>query len=122
MQSAAKRKFKRAEVRKQKIISGTAGQFKSLKGDEPSRDVFIYRAHKDTTEDDLKEFAETEGFKVRNLTDVSDLEKWHTQSFILTVPISQLDKALNPDSWPQGICVRRHFPPKEKVVSHHKVE
>ena len=112
-------------ARKKKIISGTktGDKFKTLRGNEPNRDIFIYRVHKDTKMADLQEFAVSEGFTVRKLTDVSDLSRWHTQSFILTVPVSQLEKALAPDSWPEGIYVRRHFSPRKLVDTiHQKVE
>ena len=68
-----------------------------------------------TTQDDVREFLNNEDIEIRDLDVISD-PKWLTKSFKVTVAASQLQKVLDAN-WPEGICVRRFFPPRSKSAA-----
>ena len=116
LSSNEKRRNQRVNARRKKAIAGTAAWYGTLRGDPPNRDVYIYRVHMEATIEDLRKFAISQDLTIKKLSDISNPE-YDTKSYILTVPATQLDKSLNPDTWPEGICVRRYFPPRNKAAT-----
>ena len=114
------RRMRRADQkptkRRHNVITGKGTQFKSLKvGAEPNRDIYVSRVCLTTTQDDVREFLNNEDIEIRDLDVISD-PKWLTKSFKVTVAASQLQKVLDAN-WPEGICVRRFFPPRSKSAA-----
>lgn len=91
--------------RPQNVIRGKGADFKSLKGSEPDREIYVYRLEMTTSEDDMKEFLTSHNISIRKILEVTD-PKWNTKSFRVGVPASQLELALGLD-WPESVCVRR---------------
>ncbi len=66
---------------------------------------------KDTSDDVIKEYIETNGIRVRSFACVSnDLSMY--KSFKLEISVSDMEKVLNADFWPTGVWVRRFYSPK----------
>ena len=101
--------------RKATVYRGTGADYKSLGGVETNTDVYIFSVTKTATIEDLKDYVSTNlKLTVVDLSVVSD-ETWNTKSFKLSVPVSQLDTALNA-AWPTGICVRRwRYVPRKRA-------
>ena len=80
-----------------------------------NRHLFIYGVSGDATEDDLKDWITT-----HLGADLKDLEKIPpslkrppgstSQAFHVTVGLKDYDVLCKPESWPDGIRVRRFFP------------
>jgi len=109
----AKKKLKKRA--RHDTIRGTAVSTSTLKGGkEPDRQVYITRVDKDCATSDVNNHISNQGIEVRKLERRSD-PSWLSDSFILTVPSSHLNKALHPEIWPEGICVRRFYPARTKT-------
>lgn len=109
-------KLKRKQPRKRKFITGSGGAgTNSLSGVEPNRHLFIAGVHPDTEDDHLKSWI-VDKLQV----DLKHFEKLQPSpnrapgsaslSFRVTVPLSDWDTVLKPESWPNGIRVRQFFP------------
>lgn len=72
----------------------------------PDRDLFVYRVHKENTLEKLKDFITSRNVPVRNIERTSHNESKYN-SFKLTVSADDIGRVLDPQFWPQGICVRR---------------
>ena len=84
---------------------------------EPSRDIFIYRVHPDTSERDIEDGIRGRNFEVRDLVCISS-EQSVFKSFKLTVPASQLSSLWTDEfPWPEGVKVRRFFPSRRDQAS-----
>lgn len=98
--------------RPQKVIKGKGEEFKSLKGSEPNRDIYVYRLLLSTTEEDVREFLSDAQIVIRNLVEITD-PKWSTKSYRVSLPSSQLNTALELE-WPLNVCVRKwRFVPRK---------
>lgn len=101
------------ENRRRNVIVGTGSAISGVKGaPEASRDIFIFRLHETTTHEALETFIKKKGCEVRNLARVSN-DNAKYKSFRLTVPKSQFAKLLSDTEWPEGVSVRKYFPPKK---------
>jgi hypothetical protein len=107
--------YPRYHRRRKTTIRGTrAGSNIRIKGaPEPSRDVFVYRVDKGTT--DIEDFLTDNGINSRSVIIVSNNEA-RFSSFKVEVKVSELEKLLDPEFWPDGICVRRFYKPRSKPV------
>ena len=71
-------------------------------------DWYIKKQKKDVKEEDRRDYTATKiGLDVRNIKQISD-ESWHSRSFVITIPASQLQTGQDAE-WPSGIHVRRFF-------------
>lgn len=106
-----KKKMKR--VKNRKAVTGTSTMLSGkLKGaPEPSRDIFVYRVVKDTTESEIQDYIVDNNIAVRGVSKVSNTEA-RFDSFRVEIKVSDLNQVLNASFWPEGICVRRFFKPK----------
>ena len=72
----------------------------------PSRDIFIYRVHKDDGVDVMVDYIRKKGVSVRDITKMShDAAKFN--SFRIVVSSNDADKVLHAQFWPKGIYIRR---------------
>lgn len=75
---------------------------------EPSRDIFVYRVAKGTSEKDIQEYMADNNVNVRSIELVSlDVAKF--SSFKVELRKSDLNRALEAEFWPTGVCVRKYF-------------
>ena len=105
------KKTRQHERKKHKVITGCHkpgnGGFRGAP--EPSRDIFIYRVHQDTSKRDIEDGIRGRNFEARDLVCISS-EQSVFKSFKLTVPASQLSSLLTDEfPWPEGVKVRRFF-------------
>lgn len=75
---------------------------------EPSRDIFVYRLMKDTTEVEVTEYMTKNEMVPRAVTKVSN-QNSKLASFRVEVKASLLKAALDPNSWPENVYVRRYW-------------
>jgi hypothetical protein len=101
---------------KPKAVIGKATNNTSIKAaPEPGRDLFIFRTDKSTTTENLKSYITECGISVRDITILSHSDAAFN-SFKVTVPVSQVEKTLDPEMWPQGIGIRRFWRKRNKAV------
>ena len=99
-----------APNRRPNFIKGTR-ESDHVKGGFKYFDAFVYRVHNDTTDNDLKEFIESEGVEMFDFEKQSN-ESAFTQSFRIRFQTDDYNKVMSPEFWPQGICVRKFYRPK----------
>lgn len=101
--------------RRQRIIKGQkSGGGGSLVGaPEPLRDIFVYRLRKSTKADDVAQHMIDNEMEPQTIELVSH-EDSRFSSFRVQVNASLLQKVLQPDMWPENVCVRRYWQKKKK--------
>jgi hypothetical protein len=97
-------------------IVGTGRSNKIRGAPEPSRDLFVYRVQDGNSSEDIK------GYINDNHVDVRDIEQTSKEgskflSFKVTIRASDMQKVLQPDFWPCGVCVRRFWRPRTQERS-----
>lgn len=104
----------RRRRQKKPPIRGNAPSLGSLKGaPEPSRDIFVYRLLPEIDESMVGKHMLDSNVQVRDIKQMSK-EESRFKSFQITVTRPDLPKVLKPNFWPEGVCVRRFFAPREK--------
>ena len=89
-------------------ITGTSRSDKIRGAPEPSRDIFVYRVAKGTSEKDIQEYMADNNVNVRSIERVSlDVAKF--SSFNVELKKSDLNRALKTEFWPTSVCVRKYF-------------
>ena len=106
------RQLKKQDNRKKRIITGNKENGKFRGAPEPNRDLFIYRADKDTRSADLSSHLKDHGFHVRNIDCVSHPDS-KFKSFRVTLPLSEFKDVFDSAIWPSGVRVRKYVPPKQ---------
>ena len=105
--------------KRHKVITGChkPGNDGFRSASEPSRDIFIYRVHPDTSKRDIEDGIRGRNFEVRDLVCISS-EQSMFKSFEFTVPASQLSSLLTYEfPRPEGVKVRRFFPSRRDQAS-----
>ena len=113
------KKTRQHERKRHKVITGChkPGNDGFRGASEPSRDIFIYRVHPDTSKRDIEDGIRGRNFEARDLVCLSS-EHSMFKSFELTVPASQLSSLLTDEfPWPEGVKVRRFFPSRRDQAS-----
>ena len=113
------KKTRQHERKRHKVITGChkPGNDGFRSASEPSRDIFIYRVHPDTSKRDIEDGIRGRNFEVRDLVCISS-EQSMFKSFKLTVPASQLSSLLTDEfPWPEVVKVRRFFPSRRDQAS-----
>ena len=110
--------LRKQQRQKRRIIQGNAkestGSFRGAP--EPSRDLFIYRVDKDSTDDDLKTHIEASGINIRLLQCVSHSDA-KFKSYRLTVAASQYGELFKDEMWPDGVNIRRYNVPRRSEAN-----
>ena len=115
-QYTQEQKSRNRGLRRKKFVTGTSAS-NTLQGAlEPSRDLCVYRTVKKTEGKDISSYLCSKGIKERSVTKLSKAESKFA-SFKVEVQVSDMNSLLDSDFWPEGICVRRYFRPKEKSRS-----
>ena len=101
--------------RRAKVTKGTGEVPGSLLegAPEPSREIFVFRLTKNTTEAMVTEHMEKLGIQTRGTEKVSH-EDAQFASFKVTVKASDLKTSLDQASWPPNVCVRRYYSRKQQ--------
>ena len=105
---------RRMNNRKAKVVTGVGTKRSDHKvrgAPEPERQLFIYRVDRQTLTEHLKIFIQEAGITVCSLECVSKENSKH-KSFKLSVPLSHFKRLFDDQMWPEGIRVRRYYPPK----------
>ena len=103
-----RRRRERPPQNRRPPIKGTASSSKLRGAPEPSRDLFVYRVTKETVQDDLMEYLKDKHIQPRDIEKLSNTEAKFS-SFRVEVKVSELDTLLDPNFWPEGVCVRRFY-------------
>ena len=82
---------------------------------DPSRFLFIYRVHSDTSTSDLRDFIGDQNVVIRSFDCVSH-EEAKFKSFKLEVSMEDYDKIYNDELWPSGVRIRKYIPPRSEHV------
>jgi hypothetical protein len=88
------------------ITTGIAGNRRLRGGPPPMKDFFLYRVLKPANEDDVIECLNENDIKYNSVLKVSKEEARYC-SFKLTIPVSEIKKAMEPEVWPEGVRIRR---------------
>ena len=105
------KKTRQHERKRHKVITGChkPGNDGFRGAPEPSRDIFIYRVHPDTSKRDIEDSIRGRNFEVRDLVCISS-----EQSMFKSFKLSSL---LTEFPWPEGVKVRRFFPSRRDQAS-----
>ena len=104
--------------RRKKHITGTSRTGKLQGAPEPSRDIFVYRVSKEATETVIGEHMLEQNVEVRRVEKVSNVNAKYG-SFKVELKLSDLEKVLDANFWPEGVCVRRFFQPRKSENHNH---
>ena len=97
---------KRENRQKRLIISGKSTGTR-LKGGPPVvRKFFVYRLDKDTTDDDIMNHLNDKEIKFVSCVRLSNVDATYC-SYCVSVPVDEVDKILDANTWPTGIRIRR---------------
>lgn len=105
---------KKKRQRKPNFITGSGGSsLNSLASVDPNRHLFISGVSADTKEDDLKSWITNLNVDLKHFEKLQPSPKRPpgstSQSFRITVSLTDWEKVIMPESWPNGIRVRRFF-------------
>ena len=85
-----------------------------LKSADRFTDIYIGRCNEDITPEILSEYMKTDlGISARKCEQLTTKIPY-SSAFKVTVHFNDKFKALNPDSWPEGVACRMFFTPKVK--------
>ena len=88
------------------VINGKAPVTR-LKGSPPvTRDFFVYRVDKTTTDDDMKNHLRDLEINYVSVNRLSNVEATYC-SYRISVPLDQVDKIMDANAWPTGIRIRQ---------------
>ena len=79
-----------------------------MKGGFLHFDAFVYRVHNDTDSDDLKEYIGSAGVEVIEFEKQSK-DSAPSQSFRVRFKTDDYRSVMDPEFWPQGICIRKFY-------------
>ena len=95
---------------KRKTVYGTKKDAK-LKAGKIQTELFIFRVDKEASEDDVRNYVQTDNIEVLKLECLSKPEAF-SNSFYLSVTTDDPVQLLDPSSWPDGVGCRRFFKKK----------
>ena len=101
-----KEQIRRDRRRRQTIIRGKATTDRFRTAPPPVRDFFLYRIDKLVSEDDIKDHLKQESIQCSAVSKMSN-EYAKFSSFKVTVPITEVSKVMNGDTWPEGAMIRK---------------
>ena len=104
---------KRQQQKKRNIVVGKATNRSGLKGaPEPMRDIFVFRLDINTTKEDVEKHVKDNNCDLCTVSQKSHPEA-KFKSFKVTVPVSHLNRLMDPEIWPLGVGIRRFRMPRE---------
>lgn len=80
----------------------------TLRSGPRRQEIFVFRVHREITDDELKTFIANENMAVKELECVSRDDSW-TKSYRIVIECNDLGALLNPEFWPDGIGCRRYW-------------
>ena len=98
----------RREKRRKETVVGKRENNSVVKSGQKHIKVFVFRVHRDESEESIKSFISSEGVEVVGITQVSN-ENAFMKSFKVTINFEDLSKVLDEDFWPMGICCRKFY-------------
>ena len=92
-------------------VSGTGTVSNNLVGVQRMMDIFVGGCDKNSNEDGIKKHCETLGIQLMKVEELTTKSEWY-KAYKISMKATDKDKLMLPDSWPQGIFVRRYFKPR----------
>ena len=91
--------------RTQQVVIGTASPTNAgvRAAPPPHRDFFIFRLAKATTEDELKTYLGHKNVTVHEVMLLSHPQS-KFKSFKVNIPVGDVNKIMDPTTWPQGVA------------------
>ena len=99
--------------RRRKLLEGTATG-SGVRGAPRTRDMFISRVEKDTTDDQLRTWISEQNVNIMKFELLSHEDAIY-KSFKLTVPVTDFTKLYEPSLWPVGVSIARYFAPRKPL-------
>ncbi|KAJ2946725.1 hypothetical protein O0L34_g12782 [Tuta absoluta] len=97
----------------QKNMRGTRVNSCRILVNEPKIFIYLSRAKKTTTEQDITDYIKEMGETCISVESLQQYREVDFNSFKISISVSQLDTFLNKDFWPNGLVFRRY---RERVV------
>ena len=99
-------------ARQRTIVTGTSNSARLKGGPPPVREFFVYRVQKCAEENDIEDYLTENNIDFISVIKVSNPDAKFS-SFRVSVPIAMVKKVMDGNMWPEGISVRKFYPPKK---------
>jgi hypothetical protein len=99
------------EKRSRTVVAGTGRSTRLRGGPPPIRKFFVYRVDKTSTVEDIEAHLTEQSVVYNDVCLLSNPEA-RFNSFRVDVPLNMMDKVMDDSMWPEGIRIRKYFPPK----------
>ena len=74
-------------------------------------DIFVGGCDKNSNEDGIKRHCATLGIQSIKIEQLTTRSEWY-KAYKISMKATDREKLMLPDSWPQGIFVRKYFKPR----------
>ena len=95
-------------------VSGTGTVSNNLVGVQ--RIIFVGGCEKNSSEEGIKKHCENLGIQLMKIEQLTTRSEWY-KAYKISMKATDREKLMLPDSWPQGIFVRKYFKPKKATNS-----
>ena len=99
-------------ARQRTIVTGTSNSARLKGGPPPVREFFVYSVQKCAEENDIEDYLTENNIDFISVIKVSNPDVKFS-SFRVSVPIAMVKKVMDGNMWPEGISVRKFYPPKK---------
>ena len=98
-------------VKREFNVVGTRTSSSGLSGVERIFDLFVGGCNCDTTVDDIKNYCKNMQVNLKKVEILQTKSDWY-RAFKISMLQSEREKLMKPDSWPQGVFVRKYYKAK----------
>ena len=79
-------------------------------------DIFVGGCDKSSSEEGIKKHCENLGIQLMRTEQLTTRSEWY-KAYKISMKATDREKLMLPDSWPQGIFVRKYFKPRKATNS-----
>ena len=97
-------------------VSGTGTLSNNLAGVQRIMEMFVGGCDKNSNEDGIKRHCVTLGIELMKIEQLTTRSEWY-KAYKISMKATDREKLMLPDSWPQGIFVRKYFKPRTATNS-----
>ena len=97
-------------------VSGTGTESNNLVGVQRIMDIFVGGCDKNSSEEGIKKHCENLGIQLMKIEQLTTRSEWY-KAYKISMKATDREKLMLPDSWPQGIFVRKYFKPRKATNS-----
>ena len=97
-------------------VSGTGTVSNNLVGVQRIMDIFVGGCDKSSSEEGIKKHCENLGVQLMKTEQLTTKSEWY-KAYKISMKATDREKLMLPDSWPQGIFVRKYFKPRKATNS-----